>query len=615
VPRRLILPLVIVAQVACAPEHRGPSLMAITDISPKRVGPADQLEILGSGFPESTAVEVIFEGDLHRPGQPDQQSARIVAHGRAKTSRLVVLDFAEELNRAFTGAAGEGIHTTFRGGVEVRFVSAKTGRQVSSGMLSDVVLDVAAPLPSPVLLRQRDVEATRALEFLGITLADPGTRGCCFVATSTGRAALAGVLPDDQLLSLDGVNVAEPTDLIPAGEAPVAKLGLRSGVDGPVTVRDLDVQGFQHAAPSELRRALGLVMGVLLWVMIALGPLQSPLSRLASAIAARLTVEIGGAPRTRFWRWQRLRRDHTVHASIAPEQGVLGLFRILTLVGLAWLAVALGLGGELVERELDIPLLALISTVAFVTSAAILGCRNEGARLKDSLAGALTALVLRVPWLGLLLMVGLEAGSFAVGELGAAHRRVASGWLLFHDPGLFGLGLLVFASLIPEIARPRRVLGGRASPQPVVELLERVRRGIEVIILALIGLGGSNLPELAFMPAPESLSSQILGGLVLLGKAVALYLILEGLRRVAERPNPDEVRPLMLKWGLLSTSLLMATSELWSRLTARFALGWLESVTEQLLAVTLLGTAGWVVVRVWILRGRPRNRSEPALWM
>ncbi len=589
--------------------------MAVTDISPKRVGPEDQLEVLGSGFPESTPVEVIFEGDLHRPGQPKQRGVRVVARGRAKTNRLVVLDFSQGLNRVFTGSAGEGIHTTFRGNLQVRFVSEKTGREVKSGVLSDVVLDVTAPLPSPVLLRQRDVEAARALEFLGITLADPGTRGCCFVAAATGRAALAGVMPDDQLLSLDGVNVAEPTDLIVAGEAPVAKLGLRSHGAGPATVRDIDVQGFQHVAPSELRRALGLVMGTLLWVVIALGPLHSPLNRLASAIAARLAADGTHAPRSRWWSWHRLRRRGSVKVASADKKSVFGLLQVLTSIGLSLLTVALALRLELVKRELDVPLLALTCTVSFVTSAVILGWHNQGTRLKSALHGALAAFLLRVPWLGFLLMIGLEASSFDVSELAAAQHRISSGWLLFHDPGLFGLGLLTLAALIPEIGLSSRVLSGAHAPGPVIELLERVRRGIEVMVFALVAMGGTNIPGLAMVLAPESVLAQLLGAVLLLGKAAALYLILEGLRRVARRPNHRELRSLMATWGLFATFGLMATTELWSRVTMRFALGWLESVTEQLLALTLLLTVGGVVVRALMLLGRPGPRAEPALWM
>lgn len=591
----LVLSLSVMALSGCHDDSRGPNLLVVNGLSPARLGPADQLEIAGSGFPPSRAVDVVFRGDLHRPGREVERDVEIVARTQTSTSRSLSVAMTKELQSAFTGPDGEGLHTTFRGEVVVSYSPPKAGMAIR-GTLSDVVLDVSAPLLPPVLQRQRDLQTKEALGFLGITL---GESGCCVVAAAVGRAAAAGIKAGDQLVSMEGVSVQEPGDLIPQGRTRSAQLTLRENADGPVVRRDVDVQGFRHAAPSELRMAVLLVLGMATAVWLMYGPGNTLLSWVVRLLAERKPAWSGRLPSAAWLRHKGRSTLGRITTNEVPEHAMARLFGVLCFVGMAVLTTLLSLRVELVARELDVPLLSLFTATLSILCASIHVTSHGGWRSLGVVKGLLSTVIFQLPLLCLVVMVGLTVGTLSAGELMGAQTPWPHGWLAFHDPGLMLLGLLAFVSLIPTVTGVgpvTRQSAGKVGGSTLL-LLQSVEDWVKVLIIVVATLGGSRLPFVSASDQFGTLGWQLVGAGLLQLKCLLAMGLLSAMRSLLGGVTIEEAYPLMLRHGMVTLVLAVAGNELWSFATARWSLGWLETVVRTVLLGSLVLAVGWVLAR------------------
>ncbi|MGC4065660.1 MAG: PDZ domain-containing protein [Polyangiaceae bacterium] len=579
-----------------------PSLLTLSGMSPSELEIGDELQISGQGFPEGKPARVAFRGDLYRAGEPVERDVEIVARTTSGSPRSLSVSMTEALRQSFTGPDERARHTTFRGDVEVSFTPKQAGSAPVVGVLSDVVLDVEPPLVSPTLQQQRDRAADEALAFLGIELQGAGLSDCCVVANVTGRAHGLGLKSGDRIVELDGVSTKSRWDLVPSSERRTSKLSFRSAADGPVVVRDIDVQGFRVAAPSELAIPVGLVGLALVALLLHSTRLAAPLLWLSRWTSLKLRErESPDAPRT--WRARSQLVFRAAHFGL-PSDPAYHLVSVLVLVALASAAMALCFRIELISRELDLLLWFLFQTVSVVWAAILISVGERRNVLRSGLVSAFGALLYQLPLLTLLVLVVLRAKSFSLFELVDAQGGSPLKWNAFRSPSGFLLTALAIGALVPALAASKSL---RVQSPASVESSRRwgaLALGLgtvlghtlhlwsSALLLALVGFGGYQVLPGISAESGASLIVQLAGAAVLAVKTVALVMFASVLRHLAGAVTvKDSVRS-ALRIGPVLVLFAAGLAWAWSVASQRFALGWLEDVLAcVLVVVTIAGSA------------------------
>lgn len=579
--------------LACQPAN-GPALVQVTGALSTRLREGDVLELRGESFPEGRVAEVTLRGEVTRPGQPPLRAFRVSVPGRSVSTHAVAIDVTRPFARTFSGTT-DPTHATFHGSIEVSFAPRVAGTPPVNGVLADASLDFMTAEGDLASLEARGEDARKFAEFIGVLPSDSGALSVAGVMPGSS-AERAGVLAGDRFVSLGGVNVLGMSDLVPPPRTRHAELVVeRGGSERRRLV--LDVAGFRPLSPHDLGLAGGLVLGALALLLLLASPFGRALSfvehRLAERLRERARREAprgSSAPQAPSW---------TARALGALPSGVSSY---VTFVAASGVLAALSLGIPLVARELDVPLLVVLSFTALGLTSLVFGAPGERG-LWARTRRALLVVAQAVPALLALGCVGGAVGSFGTDSLALAQGAAPWQWLAFRGPLLFGAATLLFLSLVPEASRGRSletVLGQPVGRREVVHNLGPALAGQAGLllgsgVLALAFLGGARVPGVALSFAPTF--GVALGGvLVVLVKAWLVAGAVSGVRWALGGVDIDEVRALTLRVGVPVAAVLFGLS----LLARRAPFEHLLAVSDRGLAWACL--AGWVVLALALAR-------------
>jgi NADH-quinone oxidoreductase subunit H len=575
-------------------------LLRVTEVTPREVEVGDRLGVAGDGFPAGRAARVTFRGTLHRPGEPPERAAEIVAAGTVASPERVDVAFDESLQALFCGAGDRAGHVTFEGETEVAFASASPGQPPVAGILHGVVLDVRPPWSAAQAAREG--EGVRVLGLLGIhAAAGAPERGLALEGVDPGsRAAAAGLQAGDVVTRVDGVRVASPADVVPApGEREAAFAVLRGGVE---SLHAVPVAGAVASAPEDLGSSILAVLAALAFVAFFAAPgpgpvvaqLQGAVARLRAAAKARR-----GDPRTA---WDASWRDAT--RSLAPS----GPAMAVDVVACAALLV-LPFGEYLIAAKLDVGMLFVAAAAALV-AAVFAGARGAWTGLRAAVHVAWQHLPAAVAVVAAVVV----AGSFRVQEIARMQGGWPWEWLAFRSPAsLLACALLLLAARIDAGAvDPRETLGG-TGPRPEWEgpWARAAARGHRLLVCGLacaLFLGGWALPGVAPSRQEARPWLEMMGALTFAAK-VAGTVIAVGWSRIAfPAPGLAAVSRATAMWRLPLALVAVGLSAAWTALGPARPTQALAS--GALLLVVVLALAG--ALR-WVVRGLGSNDAEAQL--
>lgn len=562
---------------ACRLDDGGADLLRIADVSPRDVDLGDRLELAGSGFPEGKPATVVFRGELHRPGEVPVKDARIVAKGASLSSGRVALQITEDLQTAFCGRGATADHTTFRGDITVAFSPRTSGAAPVSGTLHNAVLDVDGPAPSREITQERDADAERAQQFMGIELSsDASGQLSVKSVVPAGRADRAGIVPGDVLVDLDGTSVLSARDLVPAGGLRFAELTVRRGRTLDPVVRRVDVQGFRHRAPSELSISailVGLAIGLVLLLV-------SPIARLFGWAERRV------ADRLRALRAARKRGGAfrsvlgaVVSDDLLPamlDRSWLRVLPYIVFVAASAAFTALAFGRSVIAPDLDVGVLLLGMITALVATGLMLGGYRRGGRwsLIDGIIGALSILSYQVPLAAGVVSVVLVTGSLRVQDAVLAQGALPWSWYAFHSPVLLLAFCLVMASTFPEASRAPLELPEADGETPGVVVAHPALRSLMFLaecgvvfvnsgVAAALFLGGWRLPGVSWNVQQSSASLMALGALVFQIKCWLLVLGVLATRWALPRVRVEQMAAVCWRYLVPLSLALLVSTVLW----------------------------------------------------
>ena len=602
----------LLASTACIDSSATPDLVSATGLSPRSVEAGDTLQISGRGFPEGVPVRLTFHGDLFRAGKAPQKNVEIVVRTQDTSKDTITLAINDEVEQAFCGAGDFSAHATFRGELSVAFAARSGGLAPVTGTLRNVSLEVQPRLGSYQVEREREKVASEALAFLGLTLDDNATSGCCTVADVQGRGLVAGLRQGDRLLDFDGVTVVRASDLVPSGRNRTARLSVsREGTQGPL-VRHVDVQGFRWTIPSELAPALACVLTVLGFVLAWVSPLRTLLSAMAGALARRLSENAAGQLSSVLNRNRMTSavRRYALDAPL-PESAAVRVAILGSVIGLGSLCTVMTIREELLSAELDLPLWWLATTMAFALSAFVLSLAHWRLGFVKSLLGALYATVHQLPLLGLIISIAIVTRTSRISDIVRFQKGWPQQWLLFHDPALFVSAILALVALTPEVlpsmttgsARSATVPNASASAGMMSFVVNRLHLWVECVLLAIIVLGGWAVPGLGHESPPSTaLKLLAIGGLLV--KVSLLVATVSIVRWALGAVRQQHSIRWTLRWGLPVSVGATAVTIAWNYWVRHFAITWADTVMH--FVIMGLFTAATTLL---VLQTRSRLRS------
>lgn len=573
------------------------------------VGPGEQLELGGRGFPEGKTATVVFRGALHRAGQPPIEDIRIVARSRSSRADLVSVPMTQALHTEFCGNGEDAAHTTFRGRIVIAFSPRDRGAAPVQGSLDNVVVDLAAPtLREQDVLRQAE-SAQRMAKSLGIELEPNPAEGKLVLRRATGRAAEAGLLAGDELLELDGLVLRTPADLIPSSDGPYSQLLVRR--PGPLEPFScpLRVEGLTPVLAKNAPAAVVMTLLACLLLAGCFAPISRALTWAAQRIRTQLAPDVpehgsSGGPWTVVLGALRA----SLLEAFGAKQNL--LLRPLPFVLLASLAAAwtlLAFGGFLLGPGSDLLLLLLGPAALAMVNAMVRGGRpkqptgvgaGRGWSLARGLSGGVRALLQQVPV--------LAAGICATSIIGSANLNaivVDQGgwphhWTVFRGPGALMAFLLLCTSLVPGLGpcseQLPEAIDGETHPHRggVGHIVEWLCIWATCGLGAVLFLGGWALPWPTHEPA-STLPGLLVGAAVFQAKCWLLVLWVAASRRVWARVRFEDVLNVWWQKVLPLSALAIVLSAVWLRLVSH---GPLRS-SEPWIVVTLCAlTVGTLIL-------------------
>lgn len=287
--------------VGCS-EGSGPSLLEVTDLSPRSWEAGDLVELKGAGFPEGKAATVTLEGTLYRAGLSNVDGYRVTFDAHGESNHEVSFTVSDEIDDALDEGDEHTAHATFRGRAVVSFAPRIAGAPPISGELADLSVELFSARGS----REHDSEvddAQRLTELLGIAV-EPGERLLKVAKVVAGRAQRAGLVVGDVIVSANGVSVFDATDLLPARqEREVSLLIKRAEAANPWPVR-LSIDGFSPLLPTAFSWVFAIIVTIAVWLVLLFSTIRSngllsiwsianPPSKARAADALWLAVAIG----------------------------------------------------------------------------------------------------------------------------------------------------------------------------------------------------------------------------------------------------------------------------------------------------------------------------------
>jgi hypothetical protein len=225
--RAVMLVLVALAPAACR-QNAVPALLDVTELASERVESGELIEIVGAGFAAGRTADVVFRGNLYRPGEPERSHVVVAARGRAASESKLQVAMDAELIGAFTRHESHFDHTTFEGDIEISFAAQDAAAPAVFGTLRAVTLDILPP-------RAIGSGDSAALQNTVQILAAAGLRaevldGQGLVVHEVVPASSAdklGLASGDRLLACSGVRVRALEDCEPAPGASDMRVVIR----------------------------------------------------------------------------------------------------------------------------------------------------------------------------------------------------------------------------------------------------------------------------------------------------------------------------------------------------------------------------------------------------
>jgi hypothetical protein len=278
---RARIALFVLCLVGCS-AYDDLALLDVELVEPAQIEPGGTLRIVGEGFPLGRSPIIDLHGIFYRPGAPPRDiDARLTGEVQAETLIEAPID-ADTIE----SLGGRG---TFEGMLRVAFVAANTRRDVfdEQSIVIDLLPDTSSQLYAEP---DRDLPpASIGAADFGVTLSreESGTRGVRVESVERDSlAARQGVLPDDQLVRLDGLHLYSWRDFAPdPSRTESTVFVMREGLPGVHALRWPHEATVQRAEPFVLVALLlvGLVLG---W----LSPMSlRPTTRPTGSIEAWLT--------------------------------------------------------------------------------------------------------------------------------------------------------------------------------------------------------------------------------------------------------------------------------------------------------------------------------------
>ncbi len=569
----LIVMALLGALAGCRAADAPPNLLNVLDVAPRDVDVGDRLEVIGSGFPEGKPATLGFHGTLHRPGDKPRDIDLEVPAQATSPNRISVM-LTEELQAELCGKGDDARHTTFRGDVVAAFAPRNAGAPPVTGTVHEVVLDVTAPTLDDSVVKEREAEGQSALSFLGIHAeADTETSALRIKSLDKqGRAERAGLRPGDVLIDFDGVRVRSASDVIPSGAKRFAKVSVQRGELREPVVRQIDVQGFQHAAPSDLAVSavlIGLAVSILL---LFTGPLSRVMTWVERRVAARLKASAKGRRHGArgFFGWVLSGLSGMLGDDLLPsavDRPVLRLVPYLIFLGASAAFTLVAFGHALVAPDLDLAIVVLSSLTALVTIGLMLGGWREGRRwsLVSGVKAALSILSYQLPALAAIACIVMTAGSTRLSDIVEAQGAAPWHWYVFASPVLLLCFALLMVTALPEAnrvllelpeadaadlaAQPVRRQTTHPATRSLMFLAEWGNVFLMSGIAATLFLGGWRLPFVSPLTQHASVGYQALGALLLQAKCWSLVLFVLWIRWALPRLGVDQM--LGLCWRVL----------------------------------------------------------------
>lgn len=585
----------------CVRETGAPDLIEVRSLAPAQVGPGEQLELVGRGFPDGNIATVVFRGTLHRAGQPPTEDIRVIARSSSSRADFVGVPVTQTLHSEFCGTGPDAVHTTFRGRIVVAFSPKNRGAAPVRGSLNNVVLDWAAPTLDDQYARQQATSAERMAKALGLELESNLAEGRLVVKHASGRAAEAGLLAGDELLELDGLILRSPADLIPSSEGPYSDLVVRR--PGPLAPfsRPLRVEGLTPVRAKGAAAALVLTIVACLLLAGCFAPASRGLTWVAEIIRARLhSVVADHSSATKGWGMLRQALHDGFVEVFSSKHSVLVRplpFVLLASVAAAWTLLAFG--GCLLAPGSDLVLLLGGPAALAVASAVYQGglVRRSAWSLAQGLLAGVRAVVQQLPVVAAALCAISVIGSAHLSTVVTDQAGFPHHWTVFRGPGALIAFLLLCASLVPELG-----VGEEELPEAIgVERGPR-RAGLGYVIewlciwvtcglAAALFLGGWALPWPTSEPA-STLPMLVVGAAVFQTKCWLLVLLVAASRWLLAHVRFEHVVGLWCRRVVPLSVAAVVMSAAWLRLVSHGPL----RASEPWIVVTLFALTLSVLV-------------------
>lgn len=400
-PKR-IAQLSLVWLLAGCSEGSGPSLLSVTDLSPRSVESGDAIELKGEGFPEGKAATVTLDGTLYRAGLPNVDDYRVTFEAHGESNHLVSFTVGDEIDEALSEGDEHAAHATFRGRAWVSFAPKVVGAPPISGALPDLSLELFSSKGLPE--RTGEIaDARRLTELLGVSV-EPSERTLKIAKVVPGRAQRAGLVVGDVIVSANGVSVFDATDLLPARQEREVQLVVkRAETTSPWPVR-LSIDGFSPLLPSAFGWAFAVVATVMVWLVLLFSTMRSN---------GLLSIWFIANPQPK----------------VRTEKAL-------------WLGILIGLGGGLLSiaplRGMALQLQNNLPLAVILLLRPLLGFLTHRGQARGFPLRRATGEALKIQALELCVLVGLWPLLLHTGGLGPAELRAAQGvlptqWLAFRS--------------------------------------------------------------------------------------------------------------------------------------------------------------------------------------
>jgi NADH-quinone oxidoreductase subunit H len=589
----LLLGLVVLLS-ACVTNEAPPQLLNVLDFAPREAEVGDRLEVIGTGFPEGKPARVVFKGTLYRPGKKPVKGTEIEVEAASTSSDRIEMIFTEGLQTAFCGAGDQAIHTTFQGDVIASFPAATPGALPITGSARGVHIDFRPPTTRRAVIQARENEGQRALEFMGLTVADdsPSAGGLHVTAVRpSSQADIAGVVPGDLITSFDGVRVMSKGDINPTGSSRFVALGTVRGASGgdpaqaakAEEVRQVSIEGFRPSAPADLLGAGLVLLVAAAIILLFMAPVAGIITWVERRVSARMQSRIGPnrAGPQGFLVWMADGIKSIMKEDIIPTESDQPLFRLapyLVFLGVSATFCVMPFGHHFIAADLDIGILFVIAVTSLVTIGLMMGgwASNNKWSMLGGIRSAAQIISYEIPGAVAIVCIVMMTGSLRVQDIIRAQGGFPWEWFMFRNPITFVLFFLWFTTALAEGNRApfdlpeaeSELVAGYSTEYSGMRYLffffaEWANVFVMCGIASALFLGGWQIPGVSPAQQEASFALQCVGAVLFQFKSWFLIFVVIWIRWTLPRVRIDQMMNLCWKWFVPTSFAAFVLTGVW----------------------------------------------------